>query len=301
MKQTIIIAASAALLLGAGASRGSAADHFVIVQPGYPGTTADAETFIADLAGAIARAGGPKDLRGWYHNDEKEGLAAIAEKKPFFGIVSLGFYLAHRKELGLAPILGSRPSEPFSLAAKKGSPTTLAELEGQVVQGTAFTEMEFVKRILFGPGAKGGPPAKGEAAPGSAAGKAGDGAAVEVGRWKAQAASSYSKAGREVGRGKVRAVLFTERERRAMDQTIAGKELEVFWRSEPLPTALVVSFGKEDRGAKDVAAALEKIKDTADGKEVVKLMGIEGFAPVDPKVVGALEARYDGAGDGKKA
>jgi hypothetical protein len=113
--------------------------------------------------------------------------------------------------------------------------------------------------------------------------------------------SGGSKGVRDVSRDRARAVLLTERERRTMAETVAGKELEIFWSGEPLPTALVVSFGKEDRGAKGAAAALEKIKDTAEGKEVVKLMGIEGFAPADPRVMGTLEARYDGTGDGKKA
>jgi hypothetical protein len=276
------------------------ADKFVIIQPGYPGSTSEAETFVSDLAKAVEKAGGPKGLEGAYHNDEKAALKAIESEKPSFGIVSLGFFLAHRKDLDLDPLLASRPLERFFLAAKKGTPTSIADLDGEKVEGTPFAEKAFVARILFGQGAGGGPgsgdgggsgpPVEKGSPPGAASGK--PVAAIEM--WKFQATEGFTKGVRDVARGRARAVLLTERERRAMAETAAGKELEIFYRTEPLPTALVVSFGKASPAVGDAARGMGKLKDAPGGEEIIRTMGIEGFEPVDGKVIEGLSARYEG-------
>jgi hypothetical protein len=271
------------------------ADRYVIVQPGYPGSTAEAESFVTDLAAAIAKGGGPQGLKGAYYNETKEALEAIRAKKPFFGIVSLGFYLQHRQDLALAPILESLPPDRFYLAAKKGAPVNLNGLAGQVVEGTAFSEKEFVERLLFGPGAGGGPVSTGAAEKGADAPVPGKPVA-DVAAWKAQSTSGFSKGVRDVSKGKAAAVLLTERELRAMKETTAGKELDAFYRTEALPTAIVVSFGPPTENGRKAVEALKGIKDNPDGKELVKLMGIDGFGPVDPKAMEKFEKRFEAAG-----
>ncbi len=292
---TLITAVSA---LFAEASR--AEERFVIVQPGYPGTTAEAENFVTDLAGAISEGGGPVDLSGAYYNDEKEALRAIREKEPSFGIVSLGFFLAHKNDLKLEPLLESRPSERFYLAGKKGDAVCLKDLAGQTVTGTPFNEKEFVQRILFGPGAGGGPISPGaagkdaqkEGAEGKGAPRADGKPLADVDRWKTEAADGFTKAVRAVSRGKARAVLLTEREERGLQDLTAGKELEVFYRTEELPTALVVSVGTKDESARGAAKALQGLKGSPQGKQILDLMGIEGFSQADAKRVKELGDRY---------
>jgi hypothetical protein len=280
-KAPIILAAwLLALALPLGAAE--AERRFVIVQPGYPGSTAEAETFVADLATAIGKGGGPRLLGGAYYNDEKEALKEIADRKPSFGIVSLGFFLARHKDLDLSVILASQPEAKFYLVAKKGQTVKLGELSGQTVTGTPFNEPRFVERILFGPGP--------------------DGKAVaDIGTWKVEPAQGFSKAIRDVARGKARAALLTERERRGMESLTAGKDLEVAYETRALPTALVVAIGKETEMARQAAGALKAMKDVPDGQELLKMMGIEGFGSIDEKVLAALEERYKGAGGGVPA
>src|SRR5262245_61086261 len=204
----------------------SAAQHFIIVQPGYPGSTTEAEAFVTDLLAAIGKGGGPGDLQGEYHNDAEEALKAIREKKPQLGIVSLGFYLAHKEDLRLEPLLASRPHERFYLAGKQGAVVPLKDLAGKTVAGTPFQEPEFVSRILFGP---------------------------EVSKWKVEATRSSTKAIRDASRGKVAAVLLTEREKRALGNLTAGQELEVYHQTDELPTAILVSLGKKEPSSEAAA------------------------------------------------
>jgi len=284
-----------AIFLAGGSLR--ADTQFVIIQPGYPGSTEEGETFVGDLSLALAKAGGPKDLRGSYYNVAEDGLEAVAARKPVFAIVSLGFYLAHREGLRLAPLLESSPLERFYLAAKKGQGALPADLEGQAIAGTPFHEKEFVERILFGAGAGGGPVADGEAGkmadpkvtkdPASGSKKA-----IDLSRWKVEVSQGFSKGVRDASKGKIRAVLLTERERRAMKETIAGREMEVSYQSEELPTALLVSLGPAGAAAQAAAKAMEALKGNEEGRGVLATMGIDGFTRADAKRIAALEARY---------
>src|SRR5206468_5483995 len=112
----------------------------------------------ADLARAITAGGGPRDLRGEYHNAAEDALKAIGERHPAFGVASLGFYLAHKGDLKLEPLLESQPPERFYLARKKGEDVTLKNLAGKTVVGTPLQEQDCITRVVFGPGAGGGPP-----------------------------------------------------------------------------------------------------------------------------------------------
>jgi hypothetical protein len=274
------------------------APHYVIVQPGYPGSTTEAESFVSDLSAALVKGGAPAGLQGAYHNDAKAALKAIAEEKPEFGVVSLGFYLAHRDDLRLKPVLESRPPQAFFLAAKKGSPPALKDLEGQVVAGTPFQEKEFVERVLFGPGAGGATVKPGEAGSPAVKVPAGNSAhpearpAAEVGKWKVASTEGWSKGVRDVGRGKARAVLLNDRERLSMSEIDAGKNLEVFYQTESVPLALMVSLGGENDTARKSALALESLGRSPEGKEMLKSMGIDGFAPFDAGRLKAIEERY---------
>jgi ABC transporter, phosphonate, periplasmic substrate-binding protein len=277
---------------------------FIIVQPGYPGSTTEASSFVADLSRAISAGGGPKDLRGEYHNSVDDALKAIAASHPAFGVVSLGFYLSHKGDLKLEALLESQPPEPLYLARKKGEDVTLSNLAGKTVVGTPFQEPEFIARVVFGPGAGGGPPPAGagpekkaEGRKGAAAGPGATGQpAADAQKWKIEPSQSFSKAVRDVARGKAQAVLLTKREKTNMEELTAGKELEVFWQSEPLPISIVVAFENGGRAAQPAAKALADLKQNAQGKDLLSTMGIEGFGPNDRTRMSSFESRFHAAG-----
>ncbi len=246
---------------------------FVIVQPGYPGSTDEASGFIGELSQALARAGGPRGLKGQYHNQAARAIESIQEARPRVAIVSLGFYLTQRRKLQIEPLLESRPLERFFLAAKKGDGVKLDGLKGQSVAGTPLQELDLVSRILFG---------------------AGSAAEADVKLWKAEPSAGSSKAIRDTARGKVKAVLLNEREHRVLGAYSAGRELEVIHTTEELPTALVVALGPAEKPATAFADALRKLPEGEEGKKLVAAMGIEGFVPVDRGRLAKLQERFDG-------
>ncbi len=255
-------------------SLGAQSLDFVIVQPGYPGSTDEASGFIGELSRALAGSGGPRGLKGRYHNQAAAAIESIETARPRVAIVSLGFYLGQRSRFRFEPLLESRPLERFYLAAKKGEGSKLDGLKGQSVAGTPLQEMDLVARILFG---------------------AGSAAAADVKLWKVEPSAGSSKAIRDTARGKVKAVLLNEREHRVLGAYSAGRELEVIHTTEELPTALVVSLGgEEEKPARAFAEALRRLPEGDEGRKLVATMGIEGFAPIDRERLAKLQERFDG-------
>jgi hypothetical protein len=307
----------AAFILAAPRPVRAADPQFIIVQPGYPGSTAEASTFIADLEMALESGGAPKKLHGEYYNDAQEALQVIERQHPAVGVLSLGFFLAHQKELHLEPILWNQPLTRFYLAGRKGETVPPRELAGKTVVGTPFQEPEFVSRILFGPGAggvpvSGSPPAGGQAAEkkegaaekkeaspnqkGAGAGGATGEAPADVRQWKVEATQSFSKGARDVEKGKAAAVLVTAREKSSLEELEAGKKLEVYWQTEDLPVSLVVAFPQGGAAAQETAKAFAGLKSTS--KSLLEQMGIEGFAPIDKARLEKIEKRYQTASEG---
>ncbi|MBI4585297.1 MAG: PhnD/SsuA/transferrin family substrate-binding protein [Planctomycetes bacterium] len=262
----------------------------VFIQPGYPGTTEEARGFVSSFCKVIRQAGGPEVPAGEYHNDEKEGLKAAQEKQPLFGIVSLGFYLKHAGDLSLQPLLFSSPAEPFHLVARKGAFKDLAGLKDKAVTGTTLLELEFVERILFGFADQGAAPAGGPR------------------EWKVQPVKLFSRGYREVAKGRQDAVLMSHREYQGLKQLEAAKELEAIHTTRSYPVAVVVAFGERlpaEQQAK-LSAALKSFGKTAEGKDLLQTMGIDGFTDADLKYLKALAERYqknapESAAAGKKA
>src|SRR5438093_7140232 len=123
--------------------------RIIIIQPGYPGSTRDAEGFVSQLADYVGGKTGLQGISGEYHNEEKRALSALAEKRASFGLVSLGFYLGHRQELGLRVLLQSKPKDNYVVVARKGEVKDVASLAGQPVAGGPLQEGRFLERIAL--------------------------------------------------------------------------------------------------------------------------------------------------------
>ena len=248
------------VLLVAGSSPAAerAPPRLIIIQPGYPGSTQDARAFIATLSEYLESKTGLKGLTGEYHNEAKPGLRAIKEDRPAFGMVSLGFYLEHRKALGLVARLQARPKDRVVLIARGGDIKDLAALKGEAVAGGPLHEKAFLERIAF-------------------AGKA------DVASWDAQPTLQASRALRDLAQGKkYRAVVLTGRDFAVLGELYSGKTLEKVAESDYYPPALVVAFtgagsakaaGKDDPGKKagpekeENGAREEKKKSEGAGRE----------------------------------
>ncbi len=275
---------------------------FVIVQPGYPGSTRDAEAFVGSLAAYLAEKMSLTGLKGEYHNDSRAGLDAIALLKPAFGVVSVGFYLEHREKLGLEPLLESGPSDNFVLVVREGEVKDLKALKGQLVAGGPLHELPFLHRVVF-------------ASP------------VEPDSWDSKPVFSTSRALRDlVDRKKLAAVLLTGREYKAFAPLYQTKRLEKVAESDYYPPAFLVAFRPEPgspleasrndtvvQGKKALEAqkaseysveslrvkAMEQVKGVFSdlsrdlkGKKLLETMGAEKFGEIQKDWLKELERKY---------
>jgi hypothetical protein len=291
-------------LLGArpGPAAEPAAPRLIIVQPGYPGSTRDARSFIATLCEHLDAKAALKGLAGEYHNEEKEALRAIERDRPAFGMVSLGFYLEHRQALGLTARLQSKPKDRIVVVARGGDLKGPGDLKGQPVAGGPLHEKRFLERIAF-------------------RGKA------DVASWDAQPTLHASRALRDlVQRKKHRAVVLTGRDLSALGELYSGKTLEKVVESDYYPPALVVAFaragaqgaGEKEKSAKEterapggaggepapgrplsteelekVLRALSGLPGDPQGKEILEAMGAEGFEDLPRGWLEEMERSYD--------
>lgn len=288
-----------------------AAPRYVIVQPGYAGSSRDAESFVSSLNEHLAEKVALKNLQGEYFNEPQKGLDAIARVAPAFGIVSLGFYLEHRQALGLSLLLQARPRDNWVLVVRPGEGIDARSLKGKAVAGGPLHELKFLERVAF-------------------AGKA------DPKSWDGKPVLQVSRALRDlVNKKTLAAVVLTGRDYRALSALYGPKTLEIAAESAYYAPALLVAFGSKPGGslnssggasgkkspdgtsekntvdqpseetankvvaqnetAKKVARVFSELALDPKGKKILETMGAEGFeelAAEELKVLGELEERY---------
>src|SRR5262249_49319532 len=131
--------------------------------------------------------------------------------------VSLGFYLEHRKELGLRVLLQSKPKDNFLVVARTGELKDLSLLAHQPVAGGPLQEAPFLQKVVF-------------------QGKA------DVASWDQKPTLFVSRAIRDlVERKKYSAVVLTGRDY-AVFKELYAKTLEKIAESDYYPPAFLVAF-----------------------------------------------------------
>ena len=220
---------------------------WAIVQPGYPGGTADrgAVAFMERFSKYLETKASFSGLSGKYYNEPVAARAHVREASPAFAVVSLGFYLAERRRLGLQAVLAVEPREQLVIARVPGGPKDLAELTGKDVAGGPLYELSFLERIAF-------------------AGK------VDTKAWRTHPTTRVSRALRHLRRGRYTAVVLTGREFSAFagPRAPAGKKLEKVATSAYYPPALLVL--RRSHSAREETAPGER------GAESAQSGGVDG-------------------------
>ena len=110
----VVIATLAVLMIG---SVGEAADMtMVFCAPGYPGSTAEAQSAMEGFAIAVTTAAGwgRGDLAAEYFETEGGGVTRLVSTDVGLGMVTLPFFLEHRDDLDLQPEMLAVPSGRFN-------------------------------------------------------------------------------------------------------------------------------------------------------------------------------------------
>jgi hypothetical protein len=243
---------------------------FVACAPGYPGTTAEAQSSMDAFAAAVTKLAGwaPGEVVAVYVPTEKEGLSRIREAA--VAVVPLPFFIQHGAALALSPRLlveqkGLGPAERWTLVAKKGRVARAADLAGMTVVSIAGYAPGFVRSVLGG-------------------------------AWRLPEATQVTESAqvlsalRRAVKGEEVAVLLDGAQGNALPTLPFAADLEVLARSEPLPAALVTTVGRRLGSARWVALEKALLALPGDPAGATALDGIRmvRFMPADAAALTAV-------------
>jgi len=259
-------------------SRAASSPRLFVIQPGAPGSTDAAEPFMKRLAAYLSARGEGTSAGGLsaiYFNETAAAIAAVRERRksqpdaPSLGVVSIGFYLGHRVELGLEPLLEFLPEGRYFLMAPASAERDAKSLAEQQVAGGVLDELRFVARVVFAeiPG---------------------------VDRWRGVPTTRISRALRKLESGEYGAAVIHSRERATLDELGKLDGLAVLAQSESLPAAVLVRFGDPAKAIADVVAGVfTAMPRDEEGQSLLKDMSCDGTRAVRTEWLEGVEKRYD--------
>jgi hypothetical protein len=242
--------------------------------PGYPGTTAEAQSAMDTFAAALAHAAHWPDgsASAVYYPKEADGVARLGKPDAGVALVTLPFYLAHREDLGLKARLSVEMksvglTERWTLVAKKGRVKSPADLGTMTVSSIAGYAPNFVRGVL------------------GSWGRIPDSAKVEV---NTQVLSALRKAATA---GDV-AVLLDGEQAASLSSLPFAKDLDVVARSEPMPAALVATVRNNtpEKRWPEIEKALLAMSSDPKGIEALGSIRMVRFAALDQAKLAAATA-----------
>jgi hypothetical protein len=240
-------------------------DCLVFCAPGYPGTTDEAQPTMDAVAAGIGAAAGwkPGSLVAVYHQDGPVGLERLQQDDAAIAVVNLPFYLKHRQELGLEPLLAAvaagNGDGAWSLVAARDRLKQPGDLSGWTVTGLP----------AYHPGLVRGPVLSGW----------GDLPEDTELKFTSRVLSSLRKA----SRGENLAVLLDKTQVEALPSLPYAESLEVVYRSGPMPTSLlcVVDDRLPEERRAGLIRALPGLKDSPEGAALLETIRLERFVDLD--------------------
>lgn len=256
------------LVVTAGTASAGEAFDFVVIQPGQPGTTEDAQPVMDALATYVGqKLGAGVTVQGRYFNQAESAAAYLSGRHPSWGIVSLGYYLAHADAEGMTPLAATRPggadSDVWRLLAAAEGPDDWQSLRGTVA-GTMLFEPEVAARLMFA-------------------------TSVDKLPFRLEGTSRPLRALRAVLRGQGCGVMLDASQYEAVQALPLVSGLKVVATSEPLPTAVVVAFGAPGPLHDRLRALLLAMREDPAAGEMLQLLQTEGFGPADSRLHALME------------
>lgn len=231
---------------------------FVVVQPGEPGSTSDAQPVMDSLSQYLSVKTGEK-VSGKYFNELEPAISWIKKNNPAWGIVDYTFYKIYGKRFSLSPIAATRPSgldsDVWRLIVPADGPDTADKLSG-AVYGTMFYNPKAAE-ILFSP----------DAVPQN---------------FKAEGTTTVLRWFRRTARGRADGVCLNSVQFSVAENLPSFSKLKVIHTSAELPNSPVVSFGKKD--LKKITDVLMKMKDDPQASDLLTLLRTQGFDSADKRL-----------------
>jgi hypothetical protein len=275
------LAAGAVVTVGdPSASAQAGVTTLVVCAPGYPGSTAEAQSAMDAFATAIAAAAGwmPGELRAVYFEAEKPGVDRLAAPDAAVVLAPLPFWLKHRSSLRLSPQFqaieeGGEAAEVWTLVAPAGGVSGPASLAGFEIVTTAGYAPRFVR--------------------GSALGAWGD-LPADV---RIVSSNNVLSAMRRASQGHKVAALLDRASAAAMPTLPFAAKLQTVTKSAPLPVAVLSAVGDRLRPAKLQALlkALRSLDSTPSGRQALAGVRLARFVPADQAALAKARDQFDRA------
>ncbi len=254
----------------------NAASNDFIVESSASGGTAETATPYLELFANYANA----QLKGWkpvvvsFFSERKPADAAVAAKKPGFGMLDVDLFLELQKREDitvLASVEGPIHTRGhLHVVVKDPAYKTLDDLKGKTLVSNHLGSVRFVSKVVF------------------------DGKIDAATFFTLQPSGSPMKGLKAVDRGEAAATLIDDQQLASMKSLPFGASLRTVFSSAALPPTPFVAFGKNSKP--DERAAVEKMllgmcKD-AKGAEVCKALQVTNFAKADKKVYDEAVRRF---------
>lgn len=270
----IALALAATLALAAHAALAGGIE-LVVVRPGGPSPSDEAQANVNQMMKQIAAAAGwpAASASAAYFNREDEAIRYIQAHKPAFALVTPGIYLKYRAKLGLAPVtklvMSNSSTTKFYVIAKKGGAASLADLKGKTLAGASLYEPDFVQRIVFEN-------------------------ALTLGKDAAVRAMSGLPALKALRAGEVGAVVLDQKEYDSLGGLPYASEFATIFTSNPIPITGIMAVGKNATAAQidALGKACANFCASDAGKGVCDTFDITGFAPASAADYADMVARY---------
>ena len=237
---------------------------FAVIQPGQPGTEAEARPVMDALAAYIQQKTGSREaIKGFYFNGLEPALEFLKSSPPAWGIVQLGVYVQYSKDFPMTPVAATKPGGFKKdiwrlLGAEEGAPTWQA-LKGEIKGNMLFLK-DAAACLLFD---------------------------VPSGRLPFTLEGTFRplRSLRSVAKGKSAGVVLDRIQYETVSAMPVGKKIRVLQTSRELPTSPVVWFGTPNRETKKVADVLQGMTEDANAEKLLTLLQTDGFGPPDPDLV----------------
>ena len=237
---------------------------FAVIQPGQPGTEAEARPVMDAFAHYIQqKMGSDEAIKGHYFNQLALASAFLESSPPAWGIVQLGVYVQHATDFQMTPMATTRPGglakDVWRLMARKDAGSDWKSLNGKI-RGNMLFEKKATACLLFGL-----PP---DRLP-----------------FTLEGTFRPLRSLRSLVKGKIAGVVLNRVQYETVKTMSIGKKIKVMQISRELPTSPVVWFGDENDSTKKLAGVLQGMKEDANAVKLLTLLQTDGFGPADPDLL----------------
>ncbi|WP_321402837.1 PhnD/SsuA/transferrin family substrate-binding protein [Maridesulfovibrio sp.] len=229
---------------------------FAILQPGQPGTTAEAQPVMDEFAGYLSAKLGEK-VQGVYYNDLNEALAYLKKDKPAWAICGLTFFKSYSSEFSMTPVASTLPQgmrkDVWRLIVPANGPDSPEAVQGKVYGSMLYTPQS--REILF-------------------EGK-------KDGDFSVEGTHKALRMLRKVNKGKVSGVVLDAVQYSVIKDSDRYSGTKVIYASPELPNSPVVWFGNTNDDAFRLQSVLLDMDKDPAAKDLLKLLQTSGFNPAD--------------------